>query len=109
MSISTCPIAIVNAPVKRVWEFVSEPANYALWWNAQTLSITPEGHAHVGQKVHAQTVELGRKWNVNLFVDNVDEARHQMDLTTELPFGITVKNHISCIRIDKTSCRVSFG
>jgi len=61
MSISTCPIAIVNAPVKRVWGFLSEPANYALWWNAQTLSITPEGHAQVGQKVHAQTVEFGRK------------------------------------------------
>ena len=109
MSISVCPVAIVNAPVKRVWKFLSEPANYALWWDAHTLSIIPEGHAQAGQKIHAQTVEFGMKWDVNLFVDTVDEAKHQIDLITRLPFGITVHNHISCIAVDHATCQISFG
>ncbi len=109
MSIRVCPIATINAPVNKVWSFLSEPANYALWWNAQTLSIIPEGHAQAGQKIHAQTVELGMKWNVNLIIEMINEARHQIDLITRLPFGITVYNHITCIPIDNKSCRVSFG
>ena len=109
MSVSVCPIAIINAPVNKVWSFLSEPANYALWWNAETRLIVPEGHATPGQKIYAQTSELGRKWDVNLVVDKIDEAKHQIDLTTMLPFGITVHNHITCIGVDHATCQVSFG
>ena len=109
MSVSICPIAIVNTPTERVWKFLSEPGNYALWWDAETYSIVPEDHARLGQQIHAQATELSRQWNVNITVEMVDEARHQIDLNTRLPFGITVHNHITCIPIDNTSCRVSFG
>ncbi len=44
---------IIHAPVEKVWPFLSEPANYALWWDAQTVSIVPEGRAQPGQKIHA--------------------------------------------------------
>ena len=39
MSVSTCPIAVINAPIERVQELLAEPANYNLWWNAHTRSI----------------------------------------------------------------------
>ena len=45
MSVSTCPIAIVNAPIERIWGLLSKPASYALWWDAQTRLIVPEGPA----------------------------------------------------------------
>jgi uncharacterized protein YndB with AHSA1/START domain len=51
MTISVCPIVTIHAPLERVWGFLSEPANYALWWDAQTRSIHPEGHAQAGQKI----------------------------------------------------------
>jgi uncharacterized protein YndB with AHSA1/START domain len=41
MSVSTCPVATIHAPAERVWHLLSQPHNYALWYNAQTLSITP--------------------------------------------------------------------
>ena len=109
MSVSVCPIAIINAPVNKVWSFLSEPANYALWWNAETRLIVTEGHAKPGQKIYAQTSELGRKWDVDLVVDKIDEARHQIDITTILPFGITVHNQITCIAVEHATCQVSFG
>jgi hypothetical protein len=58
MSVSVCPIAIINAPIERVWTFLSEPANYALWRDAQTRSIVPDGRAQSGQKIHAESSGL---------------------------------------------------
>jgi hypothetical protein len=104
-----CPIALVHAPAERVWDLLSDPANYAQWWDAQTRAITPAGGAQPGQRIEAQTTALVRRWNVNITVERIDHSQHVIDLTTRLPFGITVHNHITCIPLDATTCRVSFG
>ena len=109
MSISVCPLATIHAPVERVWSFLSEPTNYALWWDAQTRSIVPEGPASPGQTIYAQTTALGKHWTVTVMVKDVDEAKRQIHLTTVLPWGITVHNHITCLPLDPAHCRVSFG
>jgi hypothetical protein len=109
MSVSVCPLATIHAPVERVWSFLTEPANYALWWDAKTRSIVPEGPASPGQKIYAQATALRKDWNVNLTVEEVDEAKHQIHLTTVLPLGITVHNHVTCVPLDSAHCRVSFG
>jgi uncharacterized protein YndB with AHSA1/START domain len=122
MSTSVCPLATINAPVERVWSFVSEPANYAFWWDArthwsflseptdaQTQSNVPEGPASPGQKIYAQTTAMGKRWTVTVTVKDVDEANRQIRLTTVLPGGITVHNHITCLPLDPAHCRVSFG
>jgi hypothetical protein len=109
LSFSTCPIATVDAPVERVWSLLADPANYARWWDAETRSLTPEGPARPGQKIEAQTTGLGRLWAVRIEVGQVDEARHQIELTTMLPLGITVRSHISCTPLDGATCRVTFG
>jgi len=108
MSISACPIATIHAPVERVWSFVSELANYDLWWDAHTLSIVPEGPAAPGQKLYAETA-LGKRWPVTITVEDVDQAKREIRLMTVLPFGITVHNHIICRSLDSARCRVSFG
>jgi uncharacterized protein YndB with AHSA1/START domain len=109
MSMTVCPLATIHAPVERVWNFLSAPTNYALWWDAQTRSIVPEGPASPGQKIYAQTSALGMHWPVTVVVTDVDEAQRQIHLTTLLPWGITVHNQITCLRLDAAHCRVSFG
>ena len=109
MSVNVCPVAIVNASLDHVWEFLSEPKNFALWWDAQTRSIVPEGCAQAGQKIHAKTGGLGRQWDVMVIVNAVDESKHQIDLTTQLPFGITVYSHITCTPLQGGTTQVSFG
>ena len=109
MAFSTCPIALVHAPAERVWDLLSEPANYAQWWDAQARAITPAGSAQPGQRIEAETTALGRQWNVNITVEHIDHAQRVIDLTTRLPFGITVHNHITCVPLDATTCRLSFG
>lgn len=109
MAFNTCPIAVVHAPAERVWGLLSEPANYARWSDTQVRAITPAGSAQPGQRIEAQTTALGRQWNVNITVEHIDHALHVIDLTTRLPFGITVHNHITCVPLDATTCRVGFG
>jgi hypothetical protein len=96
---------IINAPIEKVWTFLSEPANYGLWWDAHTRSIVPEGRAQSGQKIHAKASGL----DINVIVNSVDDSKHQIHLTTMLPFGITVHNHISCTRVENGTCQVTFG
>jgi hypothetical protein len=109
MSFSTCPIATVDAPVACVWHLLADPLHYADWWDAQTRSIVPEGPAHPGQQIFAQTVALGTRWDVHVSVQAITPEKGQLDLLTRLPFGITVYNHIICARLDEQHTRVSFG
>lgn len=105
MSVSACPMDIINAPMEEVWTFLAEPANYALWWDAQTRSIVPEGRAHAGQTIRAGTSGL----NLTVIVNSIDESKRQIHLTTVLPFGITVSSHITCTPLENGACQVSFG
>jgi len=109
MSINTCPIATVEAPVERVWQFLADPHRYDLWWDAETRSIEPAGPAKSGQRICAQTRALGKDWDVQITVESIDSDKRHLDLTTQLPFGIMVHNHIVCTALDNRRCRVSFG
>jgi len=106
---SSCPIATVRVPAERVWGFLSQPENYAQWWDAHIRLITPAGLAHPGQHIEARTTAFGRQWSFDITVERVDHARRVIDLTTRFPFGITVHNHITCVPLDPMTCRVSFG
>jgi len=107
--VSVCPIATIHAPAERVWNFLSDPSNYALWWDTQTRSIMPQGPAQPGQKIYAETTVLGKQWSVIVIVEKVIKVERKIDLTTMLPFGITVHNHITCGSLDNGDCQVSFG
>lgn len=109
MSFSTCPIATVDAPVGRVWRLLADPSCYALWWDAQTHSIIPEGPAQPGQHIFARTVALGKRWDIHITVRAVTPEKHQLELVTRLPLGIAVLSHITCTPLDSQRTRVSFG
>ncbi len=109
MSLRVCPIAHVRAPVRKVWSFLSQPANYALWWDANTQSIVPKGSAQIGQQIRATSRAFGILWSVSVLVESVDAPHYTLDLMTSLPLGIIVFNHITCRELDPWSCQVSFG
>ena len=109
MPISVCPVAIVHAPLERVWVVLNDPASYGDWWDARAERIEPPGPAAPGQTVYATAAGFGRRWPVTVRVVAVDPVRHALDLHTTLPLGIVVANHIVCDPLDEVSCRVSFG
>jgi Polyketide cyclase / dehydrase and lipid transport len=90
MSLSTCPIATVEAPVEQVWQLLADPYNYGLLWDAETRSIEPAGPAKPGQRISARTRALGKDWDLQITVASIDPDKRALDLTTQLSFGITV-------------------
>jgi hypothetical protein len=110
MRISTCPTAIVNAPVEQVWGLLANPVQYDLWWEVRTRSIVPEGPAQPGQQIFGQASFLGRQWDVaHLTVQAIEPEKRQIDVLTHLRFGISIHNHITCQPLDSRHTRVSFG
>ena len=112
MSVSTCPIATVEAPVEHVWQLLADPSNYGLWWDAETcwqFAMEPAGPAKPGQRISARTRALGKDWDVQITVASIDLDKRALDLTTQLPFGVTVNSHIGCGTLDSKRSRVSFG
>jgi hypothetical protein len=109
MSINTCPVATIDVPVALVWSLLADPRRYDLWWDAQTHSIVPEGPAQPGQQIVARTFALGKQWDVHATVQALTPEKHQLDLFTRLPLGITVHNRITCTPLDAQHTRVSFG
>src|SRR4051812_1980556 len=101
MSLSVCPAARVEAPVERVWALLADPAQYDSWWDARVVRVEPAGVAQAGQLIRGRTRAFGREWPVSLRVVAVDPARHQLDLATTLPLGVTMRNHIACSQIDE--------
>jgi hypothetical protein len=59
--------------------------------------------------VEADSQAFGRRWDVTITVEAVDEAKGAIRLTTKLPLGITVFNSITCAPLDPATCRISFG
>lgn len=55
---NTCPIAAVHAHAERVWDLLSQPTNYAQWWDARTRAITPVGSAQPGQRIEDRRLHL---------------------------------------------------
>lgn len=110
MTKSVCPTASIAAPIERVWALLTTPASYGDWWDATTERIVPGGPAAPGQIVYARAHALGMlHLPVTVTVEQVDAPKHRLDLTTRLPLGITVHNHIACAPITQNTTWLQFG
>ncbi len=109
MPMSVCPAAIVAAPLEEVWALLVQPETYDLWWDAHTERIVPEGPATPGQVVYAWASGLGKRWEVQAKIEEIDTRKHQIAFTTTLPLGVQAHNRLNCAALDERSCRLQFG
>lgn len=108
MAVTVCPIALVNAPIDIVWQFLASPAEYAAWTDAEFLRAEPSGAAAEGQKIFFRTRALGRWWPVVMEVGTVDPP-HGLELRVQLPLGIINSEHINVLPLGRRETRVSFN
>ena len=110
MTLSVCPITVVQSPADRVWALLASPASYDSWWEAETDAIVPPGPAHPGQQIRAHGRGFGRLLPpINIHVVAVDQQRRQLQLVSSFPFGITLHNDIRVTPVDSGTAQVSFG
>jgi uncharacterized protein YndB with AHSA1/START domain len=109
MSVSVCPIAVIAAPIERVWALVVDPAQWAHWADASLDHVEPPGPACPGQTFVVSSVGFGRRWRFHFTVDAVDEAGYRLRVTARFPFGMVEHTQIGCVAVDEATCRVTFG
>jgi hypothetical protein len=110
MSLSVCPADTVRAPVERVWELLTQPADYGSVWDLTVERVEPEGPAVVGQKFVGWSRALCQRWQISGEIREVDAQRHQILFRMSLPFfRLVTSNRIMCARIDERSCTLRYG
>lgn len=109
MGFTICPMADVAAPVDSIWELLSEPMLYDLWWDARIQRVEPEGKAAPGQVLYAKISAVGMTRDQTFRVEAVYPEKHQIQLLVKLPLGVVNHATITGVPIDAASSRVQFG
>jgi hypothetical protein len=106
---SSCPRAVVKAPVAVVWDLLTEPSRWDEFFAVRIIAVTPPGPATVGQIVRAESGPrfLGLKLSFQYL--EIEEFRHRLLIDVQLPFGVTAREDLTCIAIDADQCRVNYG
>jgi uncharacterized protein YndB with AHSA1/START domain len=102
-SFETCPTDTVHAPRERVWELLTNPAQFD--WLGVKVVEAPARHVAVGDRlVFGPVPGLRLFWNV-LAV----EPLRTLDLDIQAPFGIRNHEVVVVSPLDEDSCRVTFN
>jgi uncharacterized protein YndB with AHSA1/START domain len=106
VTLTVCPIAVVEAPVEEVWALLAHPAAFDRWWDARTVRITPPGPSHQGQVVDARSAGIVP---LRARVEGVEPRDHTIVIRTTFPLGLSVRTEIRCVALAPERSRVSFG
>jgi uncharacterized protein YndB with AHSA1/START domain len=108
MAISVCPADEVDASVDEIWSLLVDPARLDAWWDARMLEATPPGPLAPGQHIVARA-KGPVPAHVRFDVTVVDEAKHRIQMTARLPFGIVDHVTLTVTAIGPARCFVQFG
>jgi hypothetical protein len=107
-TLNVCPVAEIAAPLDEVWSLLVDPYRLDLWWNAKLQSVRPAGTMVPGQVIDGAPHGF-KKFHVGLAIKEVNHSQHRLSLVASLPLGITDLVTISCMSLDPSRCRVSYG
>jgi len=108
MVYASCPVSIVDAPVEIVWTLLTRPEGWGDFYDVRVQSIEPPGSAVVGQTILAES----GPWLLHLKIEfrfiKIDAENHELGVDVQLPFGIKVREDLSCMPLRQDQCRVSY-
>ena len=108
MAYASCPTSIIAAPVEIVWSLLTRPVEWGEFFDVRVISVEPPGPAVVGQTVFAESGPRLLRLSLEFRFTNIDHENHKLGLDVRLPFGITVREDLSCIPIGQDQCRVNY-
>ncbi len=108
LTYSSCPTAVVDAPVHIVWALLTEPTGWGDVFDVRITRAIPDGNAVVGQKVYAESGPTFLHLKVEFQFAEVDPERYQLGLAVRLPFGLAVRENLVCVPLGANQCRVSY-
>jgi hypothetical protein len=105
---SSCPTSIVNAPVEIVWTLLTRPEEWGDFYDVRLRSVEPPGVAVVGQTVFAESGPRPLHFALEFRFTKIDAMNYELGIDVRLPFGITVREDLSCVPIGQDQCRVNY-
>jgi hypothetical protein len=109
MTKTSCPTALVNAPVGIVWNLLTDPGKWGEFFDVRIIRVLPEGAATVGQIVHAESGPRILNLKLEFRYIEIDVLQGRLLLDVNLPFGMSVRENLLCSSIDAGRCRVNYG
>lgn len=109
MSVTACPVTIIDAPVERVWSLVIDPRKWSEWSGARFAAAEPDGPTSVGQRWRFSASGLGRRWPVTMTVTSVASDLTGLGLDIATPLGIINEEHVTLARLADGHTRVQFN
>jgi hypothetical protein len=109
MALNVCPADTVHAPIDRIWNLLTHPADYGRFWDLTVERVEPEGPAVVGQRFVGWSWGLGKRWRIDGNILEVDAERHHILFRMGYPFGVVSTNRLMCTPTGEDSCLVRFG
>ncbi len=100
---------MIEAPIDRVWELLTQPEGFDNWIDATLVAAEPGGDARPGQQLHFITKALGWKFPVTIDVREVDAGRRRLHFVVDLPFGIVNDEVITVADLGNDRTLVRFG
>jgi hypothetical protein len=105
---SSCPTSTVNAPVEIVWGLLTRPAEWGDFYDVRVTSVEPAGPAVVGQTILAESGPRLLHLALEFRFTKIDAVNYELGLDVKLPFGVTVREHLSCVPIGQGQCHVNY-
>jgi hypothetical protein len=109
MTTTSCPTCIVDAPVETVWALLMRPERWGDFYDLRIVSVKPSGLATIGQTVFAESGPRLLHLKVEFRFTKIDSASHGLAVEARLPFGITVREDMSCHPLGPDQCRVTYN
>ena len=105
---SSCPTSIVNAPVEIVWALLTRPEEWGDFYDVRVRLVEPAGAAAVGQTVFAESGPRLLHFALEFRFTKIDAVNYELGLDVRLPFGITVREDLSCVPLGQDQCRLNY-
>ena len=108
MKYVSCPTGVVNAPVETVWTLLTHPEGWGDFYNVRITAADPAGPAVVGQTVFAQSGPEFLHLTLRFRFTEIDALNYKLGFDARFPFGVTVREDMSCIPLGQQQCRVNY-
>jgi hypothetical protein len=108
MKYASCPTGVVNAPVEVVLTLLTHPEGWGDFYNVRITAADPAGPAVVGQTVFAQSGPEFLHLKLRFRFTEIDALNYKLGFDARFPFGVTVREDMSCIPLGQQQCRVNY-
>jgi hypothetical protein len=108
MTYASCPTVVVHAPIDIVWKLLTQPARWGDFFDLRITGVEPAGPVVIGQRFCGESGPRFLHFGLQFEFTEVNAAEHKLGLNVRFPFGITVREDLSCTSVSSAECRVSY-